>query len=191
VEVSAGNENVVFRLTGREVAIVWSEITGAGLARPASVPIQFPRHESELLPGRPRQVDLARRTHATHRALVVAYGAGKSFQVFLPTQDPGTERLVEEFRSRLDQRWFDRDLELRDLRKQLGIRLGLGGRALGFGFVVLIGVGGLLAIAGWAGLIRAAREGDFSLLQAYTLIPLALWCVFVWYLLRRFRFTRG
>ena len=88
VEVSAGNENVVFRLAGREVAIVWSEITGAGLARPASVPIQFPRHETELLPGRPRQVDivpfgnrladLARRIHATHRALVVAYGAGKA-----------------------------------------------------------------------------------------------------------------
>ena len=61
-----------------------------------------------MLPGRPRQVDivpfgnrladLARRLHATHRALVVAYGAGKSFQVFLPTQDPGTERLVQEFR---------------------------------------------------------------------------------------------
>lgn len=201
VEVSAGNENVAFRLAGREVAIVWSEITGAGLARPASVPIQFPRHETELLPGRPRQVDivpfgnrladLARGIHATHRALVVAYGAGKSFQVFLPTQDPGTERLVEEFRSRLGQRWFDRDLELRELRKQLGIRLGWGGRALGFGFVVLVGVGGLLAIAGWAGLIRVAKEGDFSLLHAYTLIPLALWCVFVWYLLRRFRFTRG
>jgi hypothetical protein len=201
VEVSAGNENVVFRLAGREVAIFWSEITGAGLARPASVPIQFPRHETELLPGRPRQVDivpfgnrladLARGIHATHRALVVAYGTGKSFQVFLPTEDQGTERVVEEFRSRLGNRWLDGDLELRDLRRQLGIRLGWAGRALGFGFVVLIGVGGLLAIAGWAGLIRAATEGDFSLLQPYTLIPLALWCVFVWYLLRRFRFTRG
>ncbi|MGH3063235.1 MAG: hypothetical protein ACRDMK_02755 [Gaiellaceae bacterium] len=201
VEVSADDEDVAFRLAGREVAIVWSEITGAGLARPASVPIQFPRHEKELLPGRPREVDivpfgnrlagLARGIHATHRALVVAYGAGKSFQVFLPTQDPGTERLVEEFRSRLGQRWFDRDLDLRDLRKQVGIGLGWGGRALGLVFVVVVGVGGLLAIVGWAGLIRAAEEGDFSLLQAYTLIPLALWCVLVWYLLRRFRFTRG
>jgi hypothetical protein len=70
-------------------------------------------------------------------------------------------------------------------------RAWLGGRALGLVFVVVVGVGGLLAIVGWAGLIRAAEEGDFSLLQAYTLIPLALWCVLVWYLLRRFRFTRG
>ena len=197
VEVSADDEDVAFRLAGREVTIAWTEVIGAGLARPANVPIRFPTEETEVLPGRPRQVDivpfgnrladLARRIHATHRALVVAYGAGKSFQVFLPTQDPGTQRLVQEFRSRLGQRWFDGDLELRDLGKQLGIKLGWGGRALGLGFVVLIGVGGLLAIAGWAGLIRAAKEGDLALLEPYTVIPLALWCGLVWYVLRRFR----
>ena len=197
VQVSADDEDVAFRLTGREVAIDWGEITGAGLARPASVPIQFSRHETELLPGGPRQLDivpfgsrladLAGRINATHRALVVAYGSGKSFQVFLPTQDPGTKQLVEEFRSRLGQRWLDGDLELRDLRKRLGIRLGWGGRALGLGFVVLVGVGGFLAIAGWAGLKLAAEEGDFSLLEPYTLIPLAVWCGLVWYVLRRFR----
>ena len=122
-----------------------------------------------------------------HVHIRAAHGSGKSFQVFLPTQDPGTERLVEEFRSRLGRRWFDGDLELRDLRKQLGLRLGWGGRALGLGFVVLIGVGGFLAIVGWAGLIRAAEEGDLSLLEPYTVIPLALWCGLVWYVLRRFR----
>jgi hypothetical protein len=197
VEVSAGNENVVFRLAGREVAIEWGEIAGAGLARPPGVPTEVPKHEAELLPGRPRQIDivpfgtrladLAGRINATHRALVVAYANGKSFQVFLPTEDQGTERLVEELRSRLGNRWLDGDLELRGLRKRLGIRLGWGGRALGFGFVVLVGVGGLLAIAGWAGLIRAAEDGDLSLLKPYTLIPLALWCGLVWYLLRRIR----
>ena len=107
--------------------------------------------------------------------------------MFLPTQDPGTKQSVEEFRSRLGQRWLDGDLELRDLRKRLGIRLGWGGRALGLGFVVLVGVGGFLAIAGWAGLKLAAEEGDFSLLEPYTLIPLAVWCGLVWYVLRRFR----
>ena len=197
VEVSADDEDVAFRLAGREVTIAWTEVVGAGLARPPGVPTQLPRHETELLPGGPRQLDivpfgnrladLAGRINATHRALVVAYGAGKSFQVFLPTQDPGTERLVEEFRSRLGRRWFDGDPELRDLRKQLGLRLGWGGRALGLGFVVLIGVGGFLAIVGWAGLIRAAEEGDLSLLEPYTVIPLALWCGLVWYVLRRFR----
>ena len=197
VEVSADDEDVAFRLAGREVTIAWTEVVGAGLARPPGVPTQLPRHETELLPGGPRQLDivpfgnrladLAGRVNATHRALVVAYGAGKSFQVFLPTQDPGTERLVEEFRSRLGRRWFDGDPELRDLRKQLGLRLGWGGRALGLGFVVLIGVGGFLAIVGWAGLIRAAEEGDLSLLEPYTVIPLALWCGLVWYVLRRFR----
>lgn len=197
VEVSADDEDVAFRLAGREVAIAWTEVVGAGLARPPGVPTELPRHETELLPGGPRQLDilpfgnrladLAGRVNATHRALVVAYAAGKSFQVFLPTQDPGTERLVEEFRSRLGRRWFDGDPELRDLRKQLGLRLGWGGRALGLGFVVLIGVGGFLAIVGWAGLIRAAEEGDLSLLEPYTVIPLALWCGLVWYVLRRFR----
>ena len=197
VDVSADDEDVAFRLAGREVTIAWTEVIGAGLARPPGVPTELPRHETDLLPGGPRQLDivpfgnrladLAGRINATHRALVVAYGAGKSFQVFLPTQDPGTERLVEEFRSRLGERWFVGDLELRDLRKQLGIKLGWGGRALGLGFVVLIGVGGLLAIAGWAGLIRAAEEGDLSLLEPYTVIPLALWCGLVWYVLRRFR----
>lgn len=197
VEVSADDENVAFRLAGREVTIAWTEVVGAGLARPPGVPTQLPRHETKLLPGGPRQLDivpfgnrladLAGRINVTHRALVVAHGSGKSFQVFLPTQDPGTERLVEEFRSRLGRRWFDGDPELRDLRKQLGLRLGWGGRALGLGFVVLIGVGGFLAIVGWVGLIRAAEEGDLSLLEPYTVIPLALWCGLVWYVLRRFR----
>jgi hypothetical protein len=197
VEVSADDEDVAFRLAGREVAIDWGEITGAGLARPPGVPTRVPQDETELLPGGPRQLDivpfgsrladLASRINATHRALVVAYGAGKSFQVFLPRQDPGTEQLVEEFRSRLGQRWLDGDPELRDLRKRLGIRLGWRGRALGSGFVVLVGVGGFLAIAGWAGLKLAAEEGDLSLLESYTLIPLAVWCGLVWYVLRRFR----
>jgi hypothetical protein len=74
-----------------------------------------------------------------------------------------------------------------ELRKRLGIRLGLRGGVLAVAFVVIVGVGGLLAVAGWAGLVRARGEGDFSLVRPYTLVPLALWCAFAWYALRRLR----
>ena len=141
-----------------------------------------------MIPFGTRLADLASGIHLTHRALVVAYGdRPKSFQVFLPTEDPGTQRLVGEFRNRLGDRWLDGDWELMDLWKRLGIRVGWGGRALGAAFVVVVGVGGFLAIAGWAGVKLAWEEGDFSLLRFYTLIPLAAWCVLVWFVFRRFR----
>ena len=84
VEVSGDDEDVAFRLAGREVTIAWTEVIGAGLARPREMlRLSFRRHETEVLPGRPRQLDivpfgnrladLAGRINATHRALVVAF----------------------------------------------------------------------------------------------------------------------
>jgi hypothetical protein len=73
-----------------------------------------------------------------------------------------------------------------ELRKRLGIRLGLRSGGLAVAFVVVFGIGGLLAVAGWA-VVRAWGEGDFSLLRPYTVVPLALWCAFAWYALRRLR----
>lgn len=61
---------------------------------------------------------------------------------------------MEELRIRLGERWLDGDWELMELRKRLGIRLGLRGGGLAVAFVV-VGIGGLLAVAGWAGLVRA------------------------------------
>ena len=107
--------------------------------------------------------------------------------MFLPVEDPGTLRLVEELRTRLAERWLGGDWELMELRKRLGIRLGRRGGGVALAFVVVVAVGGVLAVAGWGGLVRAWGEGDFSLLRPYTLVPLALWCVFAWYALRRLR----
>jgi hypothetical protein len=197
VEASLGEQDVCFHVARRRVVIHWSDIVGAGLARAPKGPTHLPQDVVESLPGGPRRVDVIPfgsrlldridRLKATHRAVVVAYGSGKAFQVFAPTDDPGTQQLVDEFRTRLGERWLDGDWELMDLRKRLGIRVGWRGRAVGIAFVVVVGIGGLLAVAGWAGLLRAWGEGDFSLLRPYTLVPLALWCAFVWYALRRLR----
>ena len=87
-------------------------------------------------------MDLAGRVNATHRAVVIAHGGDRrGFQVFLPMQDEGTTRLLEELRSRLGERWLDGEWDLQELRKRLGIRFGWGGRLLGVGFVLVIGVG--------------------------------------------------
>jgi hypothetical protein len=197
VEVSAGQEDIRFRLAGRNVVIDWDDIVGAGLARAPKAPTFVPRDDIDSLPGGSRRVDVIPfgsqlvdridRLGATHRALLVAHGRGRSFQVFLPIEDPGTQCLVEELRTRLGELWLDGDWEMMELRKRLGIRLGLRGGALAVAFVVLVGIGGLLGVAGWAGLVRAWGEGDFSLLRPYTLVPLALWCAFAWYALRRLR----
>jgi hypothetical protein len=197
VEVSSGREEIRFRLAGRSVVIEWDDIVGAGLARAPGVPTSVPREEIDSVPGGPRRIDVIpfggrlvdgiNRLAATHRALLLAYDRGRSFQVFLPADDPGTQRLVEELRIRLGERWLYGDWELMELRKRLGIRLGLRGGGLAGAFVTVVAIGGLLAVAGWAGLVQAWGEGDFSLLRPYTLVPLALWCAFAWYALRRLR----
>ena len=197
VEVSSGGEDIRFRVARRTVVIGWDDIVGAGMARAPSAPTSAPRDEIDSLPGGARPVDVIpfggrlvdriARLNATHRALVVAHGSGNGFQVFLPEGDSATQQLVTEFRARLGERWLDGDWDVNALRKRLGIRTGWRGRALAVALVVVFGVGGFLAIAGWAGLLRAWQEGDTSLLRAYTLVPLVLWCAFVWYAVRRLR----
>jgi len=197
VEVSSGREDIRFRVAGRSVLIGWDAIVGAGLARAPGTPTSVPREEIDSVPGGPRQIDVIpfggrlvdrlNRLGATHRALLIAYDGKRSFQVFLPTDDPGTQRLVAELRTRLGERWLDGDWELTALRKRLGVRFGVRGAALAVAFVVVVAIAGLLAVAGWAGLVAAWGEGDFSLLRPYTLVPLALWCAFAWYALRRLR----
>jgi hypothetical protein len=198
VEVSSNDEELGFYLAGREVHIGWDDMTGAGMARPPAAPTHFPREQTEALPGKPRPTDivpfgnrllaLTGRIGATHRALVVAHGADRrGFQVFLPLDDPGTTELVDELRTRLGERWLEGDWELGELRSGLGLRLGLRDGALGVAFVLIVAVGGSLAILGWAGVVSAARDGDASLLRPYTIIPLVLWLLAVWYVLRRFR----
>lgn len=71
------------------------------------------------------------------------------------------------------------------LRRDLGMRTTWLGRLLGLLFVIVVGVGGLLAIAAWAGIKAAWEEGDFALLKPVTLIALTVWVVTIWYLLRR------
>jgi hypothetical protein len=117
VEVSSGREDIRFRLPGRSVVIGWDDIVGAGLARAPSAPTSPPQEEIDSVPGGPRRIDVIPfggrlvdrigRLGTTHRALLVAYGRGRSFQVFLPTDDPGTQRFVEELRIRLGERWLD------------------------------------------------------------------------------------
>ena len=198
VEVSSDDVELRFRVAGRDVHIGWDDMIGAGMARPPAAPTQFPRGQTDVLPGEPRPTDvvpfgnrllaLTGRIGATHRALVIAHGADRrGFQVFLPFDDPGTREVVDELRTRLGQRWLEGDWELGALRSRLGLRLGIRGGALGVAFVLIVAVGGFLAILGWAGIVSAAREGDTSLLRPYTIIPLVLWLVAVWYVLRRFR----
>ena len=198
VAVSSNGDELAFRVAGRDVRIAWADVTGAGLARPPAVPVQFPRDAIEVLPGQPRRTDLLpfanrlgdviRRLGADHRALVIAYGSDpRGFQVFLPTDDEGSIQLLDELSTRLGGRWLGDEWELGELRHRLGVTLGRRGRTLGALFVVIVGLGGFLAVVGWAGILAAVRDGDFSLLRPYTLIPLAAWLVFVWYVLRRLR----
>jgi hypothetical protein len=194
VQVVTGAEGITFRLSGRSVRLLWEEITGAGLADHPGSEVTFPVDEIELPGGRktpfeviPLSGKLARLGSdlaATHRALLIGDG-GRGFQVSLPTDDPGTQALVSELRERLGSRWREDTRDMMAMRKELGMRTSWGGRLIGLLFVVLVGVGGLLAVAGWAGIKAAWEEGDLSLLQPYTLIPLVLWAIAVWYLIRR------
>ena len=198
VDVLSNDDELAFSVAGRDIRITWADVTGAGLARLPALPTQLPRAETEILPGQPRPmdvvpfgnrlVDLTRRLGADHRALVIAYGSdSRGFQVFLPRDDAGSLQLRDELSTRLGGRWLGDEWELGELRCRLGVRVGWRGRTLGALFVVVVGVGGFLAVAGWAGIVAAVREEDFSLLRPYTLVPLALWLLLVWYLLRRFR----
>ncbi len=185
---------ITFQIAGRTVHRDWDQITGAGLATHPGGNVTLPVDSIELPGGRRvpfeivpfggRLLGLSNELAASHRALLLGDG-GTGFQVSLPVDDPGTEALLAELRERLGSRWRDEVQEMKILRRDLGMRTTWPGRLLGLMFVILVGVGGLLAIAAWAGVKAAWEEGDFSLLQPVTLIALALWVVTVWYLLRR------
>jgi hypothetical protein len=137
-----------------------------------------------VVPLSGRLARLGRELAISHRALLIGDG-GRGFQVSLPVDDPGTRALVSELRARLGSRWLEGDHDMMALRRELGMRTSWGGRLIGLVFVILVGVGGFLAVAGWAGIKAAWEEGDLSLLQPYTLIPLLLWAIAAWYLIRR------
>jgi hypothetical protein len=194
VQVVTDPEGITFRLSGRTVRLQWSDITGAGLADHPGSEVTFPLDEIDLLGGREAPFEvvplsgklarLGRELAATHRSLLIGDG-GRGFQVSLPTDDSGTQAFVAELRERLGSRWRQDTRDMMTLRRELGMRTSWGGRLIGLLFVILVGVGGFLAVAGWAGIKGAWEEGDLSLLQPYTLIPLVLWPLAVWYLIRR------
>ncbi len=185
---------ITFQVAGRTVQRDWDQITGAGLATYPVGDVTFPVDSIELPGGRRvpfeivpfggKLIGLSNELAATHRALLLGDG-GTGFQVSLPVDDPGTQALLAELRKRLGSRWRGDAQELKTLRTDLGMRTTWPGRLLGLLFVIVVAVGGLLAIAAWAGVKAAWEEGDFALLQPVSLIALALWVVTVWYLLRR------
>jgi hypothetical protein len=194
VQVVSDTDEIEFRLSGRIVRLRWQDIIGAGLANHPGSEVTFPMDEIELPGGRkvPFEVvplsgqlqRLGRELAATHRALLIGDGQ-RGFQVSLPVDDSGTQAVLSEFRARLGSRWHGESQDMMALRRELGMRTSWGGQLIGFLFVILVGVGGLLAVAGWAGIKAAWEEGDLSLLEPYTLIPLLLWGMAVWYLIRR------
>jgi hypothetical protein len=194
VHVASDAEGITFRLSGRTVRLLWPHVTGAGLADHPGSGVTFPVDEIELpggqkvpfevVPPGGKLARLGRQLAATHRALLIGDG-GPGFQVSLPVDDPGTQAVVSELRARLGSRWREDTRDMTALRRELGMRTSWGGRLIGLVFVILVGVGGFLGVAGWAGLKAAWEEGDVSLLEPYTLIPLLLWAIAVWYLIRR------
>ena len=196
VEVVTDGEGITFTLAGRTVHRSWAGITGAGLASYGGAQVTLPRDSIELPGGRRVPFDIVplggrlealnRRLSESHRALMIGDN-GTGFQVALPVDDPGTRALVSELRARLGARWRGDAWEMSTLRHELGMRTSWSGRVLGPLFVIVVVAGGLLAIAAWAGIKAAWEEGDVSLLRPYTVIPLVLWVIVVWYLLRRLR----
>ncbi|HEU5113551.1 MAG TPA: hypothetical protein VFU96_09545, partial [Acidimicrobiia bacterium] len=171
VLVMSDDEGITFELAGRKVDLRWPDITGAGLAFQPGADVTFPVDSIELPGGRkvPFQMvpfggkltGLARRLAATHRALLIGDG-GNGFQVTLPIDDPGTETVIAELRTRLGDRWHHDTQDMEELRKDLRMRTSWSGRLVGLLFVILVGIGGFLAIAAWAGVKAFWDEGDLS-----------------------------
>jgi hypothetical protein len=194
VHIVTDTAGIMIQVAGRTIYRSWVEITGAGMAFSPGAEITLPmdsielpggnRVPFEIVPLGGKLIALNRELAATHRALIIGDG-GPGFQVFLPSSDPGTQSLVAELRNRLGSRWQSETTDLNTLRKELGLRTSWAGRLLGLVFVVVVAVGGFLAMAAWAGIKAAWEDGDFSLLQPVTLGALTLWAVGVWYLVRR------
>ena len=194
VHVVSDAEGITFQLSGRAVNLRWGDITGAGLAVQPGADVTFPVDSIELLGGRKvpfeivpfssKLAGLGRRLATTHQALMIGDG-GNGFQVWLPIRDAGTESVLAELESRLGDRWRGDTQDMGKLRKELRMRTSWGGRLIGLVFVVVVVVGGFLAIAAWVGVKAFWEEGDLSLIRPYTVIPLLLWAIAVWYLVRR------
>ena len=200
VAVATDDEGLSISVSRRDLRWGWDELTGAGFARHPGAGREAPDLPDEVATAmvgfrslRRLGMDLA----ATHEALVLASRRDRtrSFQVFLPTADPGTEALAAEMAARLGDRWLGTGNDLSDLRRRLGVAYPRWYPAVATAVAFIVGLVTILPALLGFGIIRdAIQERDIGKLgevEPLSWIAMALWIAFVVWLLARFgRFLR-
>jgi hypothetical protein len=194
VIVSTDAASLRMQVAGRNLAWQWTDITGAGFARhpgAGRVAPDLPDEIAGVLPGfrslRSAGVELAE----SHQALVLAASGGslRSFQVFLPMQDPGTASLQTELAAQLQARWLGADHPLEELRSRLGIGYPRWFAWAATAIALLIGLVTILpALAGFAAIKDAIDDRDLAPIGAIhpvSWLAIVLWLLIVGWLLRR------
>jgi hypothetical protein len=195
VAVASDDEGLSVRVSRRDLRWRWDELTGAGFAKHPGAGREAPNLPDEVATAmvgfrslRSLGMDLAR----THEALVVAWQRDRlrSFQVFLPMADPGTQALGAELATRLGDRWLGTGHNLDDLRRRLGVAYPRWYPAVATTVAFVVGLVTILPALLGFGLVRdAIQERDLEKLgeiEPLSWIAMALWIAFVVWLLARF-----
>ena len=195
VRVATDEGGLSLGVSGRDLRWSWTELTGAGFAKhPGAdrVAPDLPDEVATAMVGfrslRRLGIDLA----ASHEALVLAWRRDRlrSFQVFLPMADAGTQSLVAELDARLDERWHGTGNDLEGLRRRLGVGHGrwyvVVATALAFAIgLILI----LPALAGFGRIREAIQDQDLEpigSIEPLSWVAMIAWLAFVAWLLARF-----
>jgi len=195
VGVATDDEGISIRVSRRDLQWRWDELTGAGFAKHPGASRDAPDLPDEVATAmvgfrqlRTLGMDLA----ATHEALVLAWRRDRlrSFQLFLPMADPGTQALGAELRARLGDRWLGSGNDLSGLRRQLGFGYPRWYPAVATTFAFIVGLVTILPALLGFGMIRdAIQDRDIEKLgeiEPVSWIAMALWIMFVVWLLARF-----
>jgi len=195
VVAATDEEGLSLRVSGRDLRWRWDELTGAGFAKHPGAGRAAPDLPDEVATAmvgfrslRSLAMDLA----ATHEALVLAWRRDRlrSFQVFLPTADPGTQALTAELATRLRDRWLGTGQDLGQLRRQLGVAYPRWYPIVATTIAFIVGLVTILPALLGFGIIRdVIGDRDIEKLgeiEPLSWIAMALWVALVVWLLARF-----
>ena len=195
VVVATDEEGLSLLVSGRDLHWRWDELTGGGFAKHPGAGREapdFPDEVATAMVGFRSLRTLGMELAKTHEALIIAWRREKlrSFQVFLPSRDPGTQALTAELATRLGDRWLGTGLDLGQLRRQLGVAYPRWYPVVATSIAFIVGIVTILPALLGFGIIRDAigdrdieKLGEIELLSW---IAMALWIAFVVWLLARF-----
>jgi len=195
VVVATDEEGLSLLVSGRDLHWRWDELTGGGFAKHPGAGREAPDLPDEVataMVGFRSMRTLGMELAKTHEALIIAWRREKlrSFQVFLPSLDPGTQALTAELATRLGDRWLGTGLDLGQLRRQLGVAYPRWYPLVATSIAFIVGIVTILPALLGFGIIRGAI-GDRDIeklgeIEPISWIAMALWIAFVVWLLARF-----